>query len=142
MKAYFTKIHWELSWFWLSDYLKNCKDWFYEITIKKKHKERSLEQNAYMWWIVYDIISKELWYEIDEVHEVMKEKFLMKKISVKTDKRVKFRRIRSTSDLTTVEFEEYMEKIRSFFLYRNESDKKKWIFWIYIPKPNETNFNI
>ena len=129
MKAYFTKIQWEIKWFWLSEYLKNCKDWHYRIDIVKQYNNRSLEQNAYMWGVVYKMLWEELWYDdLDIIHEIFAEKFLTKKVRLNKDKRVKLVHTLSTAILTTVEFEEYMQNIR-FFAQKFLNMK--------IPLPNE-----
>jgi len=114
MKVFFEKQNWEIKGFWLKDFLGNCKDWMYELKIKRLYKNRTLSENNYYWGVVLKILSDELWYEIDEVHEVFKERFLSKKQSVKSDKRIKLKRVKSTSELTTVEFEQYMDDIRLF----------------------------
>lgn len=114
MKAYFTKVQGELKWFGLAEYLKNCKDGHYRIDIVKQHNNRSLSQNSYYWGIVLKMLSDELWYEIDDVHEVMLEKFATKKVRLKKDKRVKLIKTIRSKEMTTIEFEDYLENIRVF----------------------------
>lgn len=127
MKSYFTKQNWELKGFWLSDYLKKCKDWFYEINIKKQYKQRSLEQNSYLWGVCYKMLSEHLWYELDEVHDVMCEKFLRQTYKIKGG--IELHRNRSTTELTTEEFNKYIDDIRLF--------SQKFLS-LYIPLPNES----
>ena len=128
MKSYFTKINWVISWFWLKEFLDKCSDWMYKVEISKQYKIRSLQENKYYFWVVLKILSDELWYEVDEVHELMKERFLTKIEKLKSDKRVKLKRTKSTSELTTQEFEEYLENIRVF--------ASKYLN-IIIPLPNQ-----
>ena len=131
MRWYFSKINWELKGFWLKEFLDKCPDWFYSIVIKKQYKIRSLSQNSYLWGVCYDILSKELWYEVDEIHDIMRERFLKITQKLKSDKRVKLKRTKSTSELSTIEFEEYTENIRQF--------AQKYLN-ILIPLPNAEIF--
>ena len=75
-----------------------------EVDIKKLRSQRSSNQNAYYFGVVLDILSKETGYEIDEMHEIMKYKFL--KVKGKMDY------IKSTAKLSTSEFETYLERIK------------------------------
>ena len=128
MKSYFTKINWVISWFWLKEFLDKCSDWMYKVEISKQYKIRSLQENKYYFWIILKMLSDELWYEVDEVHELMKERFLTKIEKLKSEKRVKLKRTKSTSELTTKDFEDYLENIRVF--------ASKYLN-IIIPLPNQ-----
>lgn len=80
------------------------------INVSKKKEKRSIPQNSYMWGVVYKQISDEWGYEIDEVHEIMKQKFLkIKEIRVDGETVII---TRSTTDLKTDEMESYLEAIR------------------------------
>ena len=115
MKAYFSKIHGELKWFWLKDYLNNCKDWSYEINIKKIHNSRSLEQNSLYWSWLSELQEKsDIWYTADEWAEVFKEHFLKVTVKCRHDKRKKIKKYWSTTDLDTVWFNIYLDKIKLF----------------------------
>lgn len=83
-------------------------------------KKRSLNENAY-YWALLDILGNELGYMPYEVHDAMKNLFL-------TDYTHKIPRVRSTSSLSTVEMEEYLQKIRVFALTELN---------INLPLPNE-----
>ena len=90
----------------------------YHFTIKKKNN-RSLPQNSYyhgcivpeikrgMYEIGYDEIST------NEVHELLKAKFLQKEIINKHDGEV-ILVPGSTATLTTIEFNEFIEKCQKF----------------------------
>ena len=90
----------------------------YFVTIKKKNN-RSLPQNAYyhgcivpeikrgMYEIGYDEIST------NQVHELLKAKFLQKEIINKHDGEV-ILVPGSTATLTTIEFNEFIEKCQKF----------------------------
>ena len=77
-----------------------------EVVIRKLRSQRSNNQNNYYWGCVLDILSKETGYEIDDLHEIMKYKFL------KQNRKTGMEYVKSTSKLSTSEFEEYLEKIR------------------------------
>ncbi|MBU0959480.1 MAG: hypothetical protein KKB31_06045 [Nanoarchaeota archaeon] len=94
-----------------------------ELTIDKRKKDRSNQQNRYYHAVVVKMIAEDLGYTKDEAHIALKMLFLLKDGKVPT--------VRSTTDLTTVEFEEYLRKIKrwaSMFLN------------IYIPDPNEVDY--
>lgn len=78
-----------------------------ELTIKRVRKVRSVRQNSY-YWVCLNFIANEVGYEgADEVnglHEYFKSQFLVdhsKKIPV----------IKSTTELSTLDFMDYMTKI-------------------------------
>lgn len=65
-----------------------------------------MKENNYYWGVVLDAIADTTGYTPEEVHDAMRWKFL----------RVggRFERVKSTTSLSTHEFEEYLEKIRMF----------------------------
>lgn len=92
-----------------------------EVTIKKKTKARSLNQNSYMWGVVYAMIAEENGNSGQEIHEAMKIMFLRyKKNGLWT--------LRSTSSLNTDEMETYLENIRRWAAQ---------FLSVSIPLPNE-----
>ena len=100
--------------------IKMLKDGEYEIVPYRKN--RTNDQNRYLWWWVYGTISKEVWEEdLEYIHYVMGSRFLMQH-----DKKEPY--IQSTAKLNTAEFSDYVEKIRKFMLEK---------FNIYIPTPDE-----
>lgn len=97
-----------------------------EVVVRKPKKQRTLPQNGYYWGVIIDRISKETGMLPDEVHDVLKSKFLKKDVQV-GDEVVTV--IRSTSDLDRhEEWPEYMRRCRQ---YANE------MFGLFIPQPNE-----
>src|SRR5574343_332589 len=99
---------------------------FYLVADEEK-QTRSNNQNSYYWGVVLKILADELGYTIDEMHEVLKYKFLPKKeIDIKGEK-VK---IGSSAKLKTDEFEKYLEEIRIF---------ASTSLGITIPLPNEVH---
>jgi len=106
---------------------KYCK-----ISIVREHGIRSVQQNKYLWGVVYKTIAEEIGEDdVDNIHEQMSLMFNGKKIKVwdETTGEIKETKIPgNTSSLTTVEFEQYIEKIRRW--------ASKFL-GIYIPLPNE-----
>jgi hypothetical protein len=94
------------------------------VSLVSKTKGRSDNQNRYYWGVVIKLIADFTGYFDHEVHDTLKSIFLW-------DYTQKMPRVRSTSDLTTAEFEEYLLKCRQY------ADTELSIF---IPLPNETPF--
>jgi len=84
-------------------------------------KGRTNPQNSYMWGVVYMMISNELGYTPEEVHDLMRMEHLV-------DRTGKFPRLRSTTELSRVEMEEYLTKVRNWASAE---------LGLYIPLPNE-----
>jgi len=86
-------------------YLYQLKDGEYYLTIKKKKNTRSLRQNAYLWGVVYALISEYSGMLPEEVHDHCKMRFLQKQVAG-------FQTLGSTATLGKIEFGEYIEKIK------------------------------
>ena len=110
-----------------------------EITVRRKRKRRSNEQNRYYWGCIVRDISEtlrqddpETGWTPDGVHEVLKFKFLPLvrdwREYVNTDTGEAIREPMTTAKLTTVEWETYSEHCRKFAAE---------FFGIVIPLPNE-----
>ena len=95
-----------------------------EVTIQRLRKRRSLNQNAYMWGVVVAMIAEAAGYESEEAHDALKIRFL----TIHGDTALPT--VRSTTDLTTTEFEEYLSKCRQLGAE---------MYGIYIPEPNEVS---
>ena len=100
----------------------NSKD--IEITIGRPSKTRSNQENRYYWGVVIKLLSELTGYTNDEIHDAMRMKFLINRDG-------KVVTLKSTKNLTTIQFEEYMTKIRQWA--NSELD-------CYIPEPNEVEF--
>ena len=98
----------------------NCKS---EIFVSIK--PRSLKENNYYWGIVLTLLAEATGFTPEEAHDAMRWKFLRKG--------QRFETVRSTTGLTTNEFEEYLEKIRLFAAQELNC---------IIPLPNENKSNI
>jgi hypothetical protein len=95
------------------------------VTVERERKHRSNNQNAYMWGVVYALIAEHTGYTPDEVHDAMRWQFLRVHRDGLPDT------VKSTTRLSTVEIEEYLESIR------------RWAaldLSVYIPLPNECNW--
>jgi len=118
---------------WIAEDKQNFKIFLeknaYKRTILKTKvwkKERSNNQNAYYWGVVIELICEHTGYFPFELHELMKFQFnrVVRKDNFGNEKSFPG----STTDLDTMSFEVYLDKIR------------KWAaieYGIYIPLPNE-----
>jgi hypothetical protein len=104
-----------------NDYLKGLEGKDVEVIVRKPEYKRSNKQNKYYWSVIVKILSDELGYEREEMHEVLKYQFL------KMHKKG-FDFVRSTSSLNTIEMEKYHEDIRRWSAQEQN---------IMIPEPNE-----
>ena len=90
-----------------------------EITIEKKRKKRSLNQNNYYFGVIIALFKEAIFDQFGEywdsarVHEYLKNEFLFHEHMV-GDKI--FKTPKSTTECSTVETEEYYEKCRRFAL--------------------------
>jgi len=91
------------------------------VTVGEFKKPRSLSQNAYLHGVVYSIIADETGHTIEEIAEVLKQMFLRPRIVLGVPV------MGTTTELSTLEFNEYVEKI------------KAWAagYGINVPEPNE-----
>lgn len=83
-----------------------CK--FTYKTIIKEKIPRTLKANAYYWVAVVGIPAQHFGYSVEEMHEALKWLFLRKFEEGKPET------VRSTTELSTVEFSEYVEKCRKW----------------------------
>lgn len=99
----------------------------HSISIEKFKDGRSVNQNRYYWGIVVNTLASEFGYFRDEIHQILRKKFLgYSRPNPFTGEEELF--ARSTTDLTTDEMESYLEQIRVWALSE---------FSIYLPLPNE-----
>lgn len=76
------------------------------IEVKKKSSKRTDLQNAF-YWLCLNVISDDVGHSSEELHNTFKAKFLV-------DRSGKFPITMSTTSLSTLEFGEYIERIRAF----------------------------
>lgn len=114
------KVHHKTKW---DEMLQKIKPGFYQLKIKKPQKTRTEKENKYYWGVVVKMIGDELGYTQEEAHEALKHQFLR-------EEQGKLSKVRSTADLSTTEFEQYLEQVRIFALVELN---------IKIPLPNEVD---
>lgn len=94
--------------------IEELRPWSYELFIKKNRKIRSTEQNSWYWTILHFLAENSwVWYTDDEWHEVFKSFFLREEKTIPNTNCV-YSIIKSTKDLDTLEFIEYIQKILTF----------------------------
>ena len=97
-----------------------------EILVRRKKSRRSVEQNA-LWWVYMTILSKDIGYTKDEIHEICKFKFLQKeKVDEKTGEIFKY--LGSTAKLSKVEFMDLVAELQQWSVET---------FGIVLPSPDE-----
>lgn len=106
------------------------KDLAVTIEVKPTKKYRSVFQNSYYWAVVITLIAsrlKELGHDVDKdlTHEFLKGRFLYTEMNTGEET---MRIPRKTSDLSTTEFEEYVEMVKQFAAETLE---------VFIPDPND-----
>ena len=104
----------------------------FQITIEKKKKSRSLNQNSYWWGVVIPMVReglKELGMKLskEETHELLKAKFLQKEIINENTGEI-FKYVAGSSELTTSGFMDFIAEVQQF---------ASEYLSINIPAPNE-----
>jgi hypothetical protein len=115
------------------DALKSFEGQNILITIQKQKKTRSNPQNAFYYGVVVPIMQqclKDAGYLMtnEQVHEMLKLRFLKESILVNEQTGEYLERIKSTTELSTIEFMEYILEIQKFAVE---------YFNTVIPDPNE-----
>lgn len=116
-----SKKEWEVDVEKILSDLKYLPDGEYELV--KYKKDRTSQQNRYLWWVVYKAIADYTGYDTDYIHQQLGSMFLVDYETYKNPY------IRSTSSLNREEFWTYVDKI---ILWCSEN-------WIYVP-PSEEYF--
>lgn len=79
-----------------------------EFDLKGK---RSNPQNRYYWAACVNLLSDHTGFNTDEIHEILKHKFLKKRMMLMT---TIHDITKSTTELTTAEMEDYLSKVRQW----------------------------
>jgi len=95
------------------------------ITLPKDYPQRSGQQNRYYHGVVLELLSEHLGYTPEEVHEILKQKFLGEVLSAGGQE---FSVGKSTTELDTVQMENFMDRVRIWASIE---------FSVVIPEPNE-----
>ena len=99
-----------------------------EINLKEL-RLRTTPQNRYYYGVVVTLLSDHTGYSKNEIHEMLKNKFLTEVIAIKTPKKLLLERTtRSSTELTTAEFEEYLSQITQWAAEELS---------VVIPEPND-----
>jgi hypothetical protein len=91
--------------------------WTLEVIVKRLLATRSPQSNRYLWGVVYATLSAHTGYTPDELHDVMKMRFLPKHLAFcDGNGEVKGEYVvgGSTRQLNTKDFSEYVERIKQF----------------------------
>lgn len=92
-------------------YIQKFNEKDIKLNIQLDKKDRSNSQNAYMWGVLIRMIADEMGMTDDATHEMLKMMFL--KVGYE-HKGKRYEYARSTTSLSTIEFEDYCERIRLF----------------------------
>ena len=95
----------------LSKLLSEFQDKDVVVTVKLVRNKRSLNQNSYYWGVVIKILAELTGYGGTEMHDILRAKFLSGSGELGNEI-IKFSR--STTELDTSEFEEYLTDIREW----------------------------
>lgn len=101
------------------------------LTIEEPKKDRSLNQNSYMWGVVYEYVSQFTGYTPEEVHDTCKAEFNYEMVEIlnkETGELIQEKKVLSTKNLSTDKMEIYLERIRRYYLTK---------YGLMIPLPNE-----
>jgi len=101
------------------------------VKIERLKKKRSLMQNAYYWAVVIPVFAEYMGYsksEYEIVHGILKEMFLR---TIETKNNIEYARVKSTSELSTMEFMEFIQDLQRFGAEQG----------LNIPDPNEEVIN-
>jgi hypothetical protein len=83
------------------------------VTIERVRGIRTLNQNSWLWGVVYKTIADWCGHTEDDVHLFCKKKFLKRKFKKVLGEELEEER--STSHLSKTEFSDYVEQIRAHF---------------------------
>jgi hypothetical protein len=101
----------------LSQALRGMKDGEVLIRIERLRATRSMPQNKWYWGVIVQMLADHTGYTPDEMHEVLKAKFIPKRFAVcdgNGEVRDELVIGGSSAILNTVEFGEYCEAIRQW----------------------------
>ena len=114
-------------------YMRKTKGKLVTVTYKAVIPTRSLLQNKYYWGVVIKMLAKEIGYTPEVMHEYMKEKFLWKNKDYydMPDGGIIYIK-ESTTNLSTIEFDNYIQEIRNWAGEFLSLD---------VPLPNQTNYD-
>jgi len=96
----------------LINYFKELEN-DYLVEVKKQRNTRSNMQNNYYWSCIVQVLSNELGYYPDEIHDLLKLKFSTQWESIeRNDKVIGVQVVKSTARMDSKAFEIYADQIR------------------------------
>jgi len=110
------------------DHLFTLESCDIDCTVEKHKTARSSNQNRYYWAVIVKMLSDETGYSRDEMHEILKAKFLG--CQAKVGKQY-VHYSRSTITLKTNEFEDYLTEVREWASTELNC---------FLPLPNEVDY--
>lgn len=99
-----------------------------ELILRKRRSQRSIQQNSYYWGVVIEILSGHFGYESEEMHEALKIHFL----KFRSDKAPDLVSVKSTTRLSTDEFNEYVNRIVRWAAQEHG---------VFIPDPRQVEYS-
>ena len=99
-----------------ADQIRKCLESFegkrVEVKIGVKKSQRSTQQNSF-WWALITILAKELGYSKDEMHEILKMKFLKReRVHEETGEIIEY--LGSTAKLNKSEFSDLVSNLQQW----------------------------
>jgi hypothetical protein len=116
----------EARWKSITEFLRNQE---VEISIGRRRRKRSSRQNRYYWGVIIPMLQEASGYGTpEEMHDALRMYFLRERTDTGLPS------LRSTSDLSTTETEEYYAQCRQLGAEMFDG--------LYIPLPNEVDENL
>ena len=84
----------------------------FKLAIQPIYPIRTIDQNAYLFGVVYKLIADYTGHTTDEIHEAYKDKFNVDYVIDKKDPNKWVLTRKSSTVLTTIEFSEFTERVR------------------------------
>jgi len=109
-------------------YLKMLEGKQVDVIIRKHKESRTDQSNRYLWGVVYKMIAEETGHSAEDIHALLKTKFLKKLAFIKGKK---YEVIQSTASLDKLTFSNYIEDCKRFAameLDLNIPDPQKIVF--------------
>jgi hypothetical protein len=97
----------------LDNYLASVDKKALYVTVELVRGIRTLNQNAYLWGVVYKLIADDTGHSENEIHLFCKKKFMKRKFLKVLGEEIEEER--TTTRMSKNEFSEYVEAIRAHF---------------------------
>ena len=110
----------------METYLRTREGKAVAVKFSRPTSTRSLSQNSYYWGVILTYIAESTGHTTEEIHVALKQLFLPRQFVKLGSKEIET--TKSTTDLDTLEFENYLERVR---VWANTE------LGITIPLPNE-----